>query len=82
MTLENIREVLLWCTLINYGVILVWFLALRVAHDGIYRLHTRWFRISVEAFDAIHYGAMAVFKLGVLLLNLAPYLALSIVLRG
>jgi hypothetical protein len=44
-----------------------------------YRLHGRWFRLSPEQFDAIHYGAMAVYKIGILLLNLVPYLALRIV---
>ncbi|WP_257387208.1 DUF6868 family protein [Tahibacter caeni] len=33
------------------------------------------------AFDAIHYGGMAVYKIGILLFNLAPLLALHL-LRG
>ena len=41
-------------------------------HDVIYRMHTRWFRLSRESFDALHYGAMAFYKLGILLLNVAP----------
>jgi len=39
-------------------------------------LHTRWFKLSVETFDAIHYAGMSVYKIGVLLLNLAPFAAL------
>jgi hypothetical protein len=42
-------------------------------------LHSKWFRLSVEAFDAIHYASMAAYKVGVLLLNLVPYAALSMV---
>jgi hypothetical protein len=79
MTLETVREVLLWSALINYGVMLWWFLAFCLAHDWIYRLHSKWFRLSVEAFDAIHYASMAAYKVGVLLLNLVPYAALSMV---
>jgi hypothetical protein len=26
MNIETIRRVLLWCTIINYGILLVWFL--------------------------------------------------------
>ena len=44
-----------------------------------YRCHRKLVNISVETFDAIHYGGMAVFKFGVLLFNLVPYLALKIV---
>jgi len=50
-----------------------------VAHDWMYRFHSKWFKISVEKFDAIHYGGMALFKTAVLLFNLVPYLALRIV---
>jgi hypothetical protein len=44
-----------------------------------FRLHGRWFRLSEEHFDAIHYAGMAVYKIGVLLFNLAPYFALVII---
>ncbi len=41
-------------------------------------MHRRWFRLAVEEFDMVHYGAMAVYKLGILLLNLVPYVALRL----
>lgn len=76
MNIIEMKEVLLWVVLINYGILWIWFAAFWLSHDPLYRLHTRWFRLSVETFDAIHYGGMAVYKVGVLLLNLAPLLAL------
>ena len=79
MNLELARTVLLWCTAINYGVLLCWFLVFVFAHDWMHRLHGRWFRMPVEQFDAIHYAAMAIYKIGILLFNLAPYVALRIV---
>ena len=79
MTLDAVRDLLLWCTVINYAVLLLWFLVFKFAHGWMYRLHGRWFRLSPERFDAIHYAAMAVYKIGVLLFNLVPYLALRIV---
>jgi hypothetical protein len=79
MTVHETREFLLWCAVINYGVLLWWFLVFRFAHGWMFRLHGRWFRISVEQFDAAHYAAMAVYKLGIILLNLVPYVALLIV---
>jgi hypothetical protein len=44
-----------------------------------YRLHGRWFRLSAEQFDALHYAGMAIYKLGIFLFCLVPYLALLIV---
>ena len=78
MTVTTLRDVLIWSLVVNYVVLLVWFAALTLAHDWVYRLHTRWFQLSRESFDAIHYGGMAVYKIGVLLLNLAPLVALLI----
>jgi hypothetical protein len=79
MTLETIRSALAWCSLINLVLLLFWFAYFALAHDWLYRVHSRWFGIPVERFDAIHYAAMAGFKLGVILFNLVPYFALRIV---
>lgn len=79
MNVEFARNFLLWCAVINYGVLLVWFLFFMFAHDWMQRLHGRWFRISAEQFDAIHYAAMAIYKIGVLLFNLVPLAVLYIV---
>lgn len=79
MTMETVSAFLGWCTVINVGVLLWWFLFVWLAHDFTYRCHRKLSNISVETFDAIHYGGMGIFKLGVLLFNLVPYLALKIV---
>ena len=79
MSIETARNALLWCAIINYGVLLVWFLFFILARDFMHRLHGRWFHLSVEQFDAIHYAGMAIFKLGIILFNLVPYIALGIV---
>lgn len=78
MGIELIRDFLLWCVVINYGVLLLWFASFRLARNWMYRLHTQWFQISPERFDGFHYMAMAIYKIGIFLLNLAPYLALRI----
>ena len=79
MTLEVIRDALAWCTVINWAILLWWFLVFSMAHDWMYRFHGKWFKIPVEKFDAIHYAGMALFKTAIFLFNLVPYLALRIV---
>ena len=69
-----------WCSLINIGLLVLWFAMFSLAHDWIYQLHGRWFKLSTERFDAIHYAGMALFKMAILLFNLVPYLALRLVL--
>ena len=79
MTLETIRFMLAWCTLINWAILIVWFLWLRLAHEWVYGVHCKWMSISIEKFDEIHYRAMVTYKIAVFVFNLAPYLALRIV---
>lgn len=76
-----LRDFLLWCTILNYLVLFLWFIVFCLAHEWMVRLHGRWFRLTTAQFDAIHYGGMAVYKVGILLLNLVPLVALSIVAR-
>jgi len=78
MTIEVTRRFLLWCTVINYGVLLVWFLAFVFAHDLIQRIHTRWFQLSRDQFDALHYAGMSIFKIEIILFNLVPLVVLSV----
>jgi len=79
MSIIIVRKALLWCTVLNYGVLLVWFLVFLRGHDWLYEWHSRWFQPSREQFDAVHYGGMALYKIGILLFNLVPYIALRIV---
>jgi hypothetical protein len=81
MNINFIRQFLLWCTVINYIILIIWFLAFIFAHDCLYRFHTRWFRLTHEQFDTIHYGAMSVYKIGILLLNLIPFIVLLILVH-
>ena len=78
MTASETKDVLLWCAGINYGVLFVWFGVFVYAHDWMYRMHTRWFKLSVETFDAAHYAGLSVYKIGILLLNLVPLAALHL----
>ncbi|TMA10713.1 MAG: hypothetical protein E6J89_09805 [Deltaproteobacteria bacterium] len=79
MSFESVRRALLWCALLNYGILVVWFLFFMLAHDWMYLFHSRWFHISVEQFDLLHYAGMSIYKIGILLFNLVPFVALHIV---
>ena len=79
MTIEMMRAVLGWCSIINMGLLLWWFFAITVLHDWVYRFHSKWFKLSVESFDTIHYAGIAFFKIAVFVFNIVPYFALRIV---
>lgn len=79
MSVKDIHDLLLYSLILNYLILLVWFGFFIMAHDFVYRLHSRWFNLSMQTFDTIHYSSMAVYKIGILLLNLVPLIALCIV---
>jgi len=79
MNMNAVLHFFIWCTLINYAILLIWFLAMVFAHDWFYRMHTRWFKLSVETFDAVHYGSMSIYKIGILLFNMVPLIALHFI---
>ena len=78
MTLEIVQNTLFWCAVINMGMLVWWFLFIVFAHDWVYRMHSKWFKISEERFDAIHYAGIAFFKVCVFFFNIVPYFALRI----
>ncbi len=75
MVLIALKEFLLWCLIVDYSVLLLWFLLFTVARGWMYRLHGRWFKLSDDTFDLVHYSGMAAFKLVIVVFNLAPWLA-------
>ncbi len=66
MTFETIRAVFAWCTVINMGLLLWWVVFFVLAHDWMYRYHCKWFKLSEERYDTIHYAGMAIFKGGLI----------------
>ena len=79
MGIGESRDVLMWCAIINFGTLLLWFLKVAVAGDWIYRYHSKWFPMPREDFNAAHYSGMMLFKLAILLFNVVPFVALLIV---
>ncbi len=75
MRIEDLRVFLLWCTVLDYALLILWFLLFWLAHDAMRRIHALWFRLSEDRFDENHYQAMALFKIGILLFNLVPCVA-------
>ncbi|MHC4874812.1 MAG: DUF6868 family protein [Planctomycetota bacterium] len=62
MKLELLKQMLMWALIINFSALMLWFLAIACAHDLIYKIHSKWFKISVETFDKVHYTGMVFFK--------------------
>ena len=79
MDIQTVREFLMWCTIINGGLLIVSSLICAAAGGLIYQVHSAFFPMSREAFNVAIYSFLGVYKMIFIALNLVPYLALLIV---
>ena len=82
MDLQSLKALLLWCTIINGGLLLLSILGCIVAPDFGYALQSAWFGIPRETINVVIYLFLGLFKILWLIFNLVPYLALVIVARA
>ncbi len=78
MTLDIARSILGWCTVINTGLLLFWFIFYLLAYKQIKFWHTKIFSLSEKQFNEIHYKGILYYKIGIVLFNFVPYLAIVI----
>ncbi len=79
MNIEILRAFFGWCTVINTASMLLSVAICVLGRDAVYRMHSRMFPISREAFNTAIYCFIGGMKIIILVFNLAPYLALVII---
>jgi hypothetical protein len=79
MTLPQLQSFLLWGAALNYLVLLLVFACWVAFGDALYRLHARWFRLERAQCEAALYLMLGLYKLGIWLLYIVPWLALYLV---
>jgi len=73
-----LREFLLWCSVINLGLLTLGFFATAFAGDWVYRIHSRWYPMPRDRFSAAIYLLLGLYKVGVMIFNVVPWIVLSI----
>ncbi len=81
VSLLVVRDFFMWCTIIDAALLLLSFLLLIAAGDFVYRMHSRWFPMPRETFNAVLYSFLEGFKVLVFVFNLVPYIALVILTK-
>lgn len=76
MAKADLLHLLGWCSLIYIIFLSVWALFFIIGRDWLFGLHSKWFDIPVEKFNAIHYALMGFFKIILIVFFLVPYLVL------
>ena len=79
--LETLARILIRCFIGGILLLMIWFISFTFCDDCIYDLHSKWFLMPRQAFDAIHYAGMAFTKILLILFFLLPYIAIKLVSR-
>ena len=79
MTIDTFHNMLQWSTLISIVCMFIWLSLITFARNFLFRLYSSKLKISMEQFDVIHYSAITIFKILIVVFNIAPLLALYII---
>lgn len=78
MTIETLRSFFMWCFIINYCLLILWFVIFRLAHDPGKKLIEFAFRCEIKNYDSLTCIGISIYKIGVILFNLVPWIALTL----
>jgi hypothetical protein len=70
MDIQTLTRFLMWCTIINGGLLVLWIAAYMAVPDLVYRTQNRWFPIPRETFNVVFYSFIGLFKIVFLVFNL------------
>ncbi|MDP8246452.1 MAG: hypothetical protein P9L94_20390 [Candidatus Hinthialibacter antarcticus] len=80
--LQLTASVLFWCTVIGFGILLIWFGFILIGFmDFAYSIHSQFGSFSRQQFDIMMYMGLMFWKMAVMLFFLLPYISIKIVLR-
>jgi hypothetical protein len=79
MDTVTIRTFFMWCAIINMALLLVSSLFCAAAGNWVYRVHSRFFPLSREAFNTAIYSLLGLYKMLFIAFSLVPYIALVII---
>ena len=79
MDITAVKMFFMWCTIISMGLLILTSIACIFLSDFSYRMNNIAFSISREAFNVVLFSFVALFKIVVIVFNLVPYIALTII---
>jgi hypothetical protein len=78
MDLQRIQTFFVWCTVLDGILLVLTGIILTFAGNAVYRIQSRWYPISRDAFNVVIYSFMGFFKLFFIVFNLVPCIVLLI----
>lgn len=79
MSIENLTAFLGWCTLINFGLLIIAAVAIVLMRGSISGIHASMFKLEQNDLSSAYFQYLANYKILIIVFNLVPYLALRII---
>ena len=61
MNIEQVRDILFWCTIINYGILLVSVLIFVLGPHWRHEMWSGWIGLSEDQRHAIHFAGITIY---------------------
>jgi len=78
MTMESLTELLGWASALNIVVLMLSTITLIAMRGTIAALHSKLFGLDEKDLGRAYFQYLAQYKIAIIVLNIAPYLALKI----
>ena len=79
MSIYDVRNFFMWCTIINAGLLILSFLVIWIFGKNICGKYSKLFDITEGQFNAAMFTFVGMFKIQWLVFNLVPFAALSVI---
>ena len=78
INLETLTTFFGWCSVINFGILIITSLLLMVAKDFITSVHSKLMGVDGDNLANVYFGYLAQYKIAIFMLNIVPYFALKL----
>ena len=78
MTITELTTFLGWCTVINFGLLLIIAGCLATMRGFMKNIHSSMYGVPEEQLDGIYFNYLANYKLLIFIFNLVPWFALQV----
>jgi len=79
MTIETMRAVLGWCSVINIGLLMLSSILLIAVRGAALRIHGKMFNLDEKYLSQAYFQWLAQYKIAIIVFNVVPYFALRII---
>ena len=81
-SIKTLATFLGWCTIINFGILLFSGLAWMLVNEGVSQLGASMMGLTAQEVKVAFFNGVMVYRAGIFLFNLVPYIALKIMDRA